>query len=153
MSATGHDLAVPDDLLNPFTGELVPATDIARVAATLDDLRDLRQKLNDTVALFTEAVIAESRRVGTRTLTAGAVKLELSADSTIEWDIEELLKLRDLGLPEDRYNQLVQQTVSFKVNGSVAKQLEGASEEYAAIIANARVRVPKRQYVTIKGAS
>lgn len=151
MSEPGTDLAVPEDLLNPFTGELVPSTDIARVAATLDDLREIRQKLNDAVAVFTEAVIAESRRVGSKTLTAGAVKLELSADSTIEWDVEELLKLRDLGLPEARYDELVQQTVSFKVNGSVARQLEGASEEYAAVINNARVRLPKKQYVTVKG--
>lgn len=147
---SGTDLALPDELLNPFTGELVSTGDLARVAATLDDLREIRQKLNDAVAVFTEAVIAESRRVGSKTLTAGAVKLELSADSTIEWDVEELLKLRDLGLPEARYDELVQQTVSFKVNGSVARQLEGASEEYASIIQRARVRVPRRQYVSTR---
>jgi hypothetical protein len=150
MSEPGTDLALPEELLNPFTGELVPSGDIARVAATLDDLREVRQRLNDAVALFTEAVIVESRRVGTRTLTAGGVKLELSADSTIEWDVEELLKLRDLGLPEARYDELVQQTVSFKVNGSVARQLEGASEEYAAVINRARIRVPRKQYVSLK---
>jgi len=150
MSEPGTDLALPAEILNPFTGELIPTADLARVAATLDDLRQVKQKLNDAVAAFTEAVIVESRRQGTRTLTAGGVKLEVSAENTIEWDIEELLKLRDLGLPEARYDELVQQTVSFKVNGSVARQLEGASEEYKVVIERARVRVPKRQYVSVK---
>jgi hypothetical protein len=150
MSEPSTDLALPDEILNPFTGELVPTGDLARVAATLDDLRGIRQKLNDAVAAFTEAVIVESRRQGTRTLTAGGVRLEVSADNTIEWDVEELLKLRDLGLPETRYNELVQQTISFKVNGSVARQLEGASEEYAKVIDRARVRVPRKQYVSLR---
>jgi signal transduction histidine kinase len=150
MSEPNTDLALPEDLLNPFTGELVPTGDLARVAATLDDLRGIRQKLNDAVAAFTEAVIAESRRQGTRTLQAAGVRLEVSADNTIEWDVEELLKLRDLGLPEARYNELVQQTVTFKVNGSVARQLEGASEEYAKVIDRARVRVPRKQYVSVR---
>lgn len=150
MSEPGTDLALPAELLNPFTGELVPTGDLERVAATLDDLRQVKQKLNDAVAAFTEVVLAESRRQGTRTLRTSGVKLEVSGDNEIEWDVEELLKLRDLGLPEGRYDELVQQTVSFKVNGSVARQLEGASEEYAAIIGRARVRQPRRQYVTVK---
>ena len=84
MSEPGTDLALPAEILNPFTGELIPTADLARVAATLDDLRQVKQKLNDAVAAFTEAVIVESRRQGTRTLTAGGVKLEVSAENTID---------------------------------------------------------------------
>ena len=147
---TSTDLALPAELLNPVTGELVPTSDLGKVAEALDTLRAARAALSDATAAFTEVIVAESKRQGTKTLTAAGVRLEVSADSEIQWDVEELLKLRDLGLPEDRYTALVTMVVSYKVNGSVARQIEGASPEYAAVVDRARVRVPKRPYVSVK---
>lgn len=144
------DLAIPDELLNPITGELVPTSNVVQVAATLEALREYRDRLNVAIAVFSEPLIMESRRLGTRTLTAGALRAEVSSDHEIEWDLDALAKLLDVGLPQERYDELVRATVTYKVNGTVARQLAGASPEYAAVIERAKVRIPKRQYVTVK---
>lgn len=144
------EVARTDEILEPLTGELIPATDMPAVADALTRLRAHQQAVRDAITAFTEAVIWESQRQGTKTLTTSAGVLEVSADNEIEWDIEELGKLRDLGLPEERFNELVQATVSYKVDGRVARSIESANEGYARVIGLARVRVPKRQYVRIR---
>lgn len=143
---------VPAELLNPMTGELVNVHDLPRLAEVIEALREHRQQVNDTMAAFTEAVAAESRRQGTRTLAAGDWVLELSADSAIEWDVPALFALENAGLPRERMNELVRSEITYKVDGRVARQLAGASPAYKAIIEAATVRVPRRQYVTVKGA-
>ena len=137
-------------VLQPLTGELVDPRDLPALGDALEKLREYRQQVSDAIAAFTEAVVAESRRLGTKTLDAGPVVLNVSADSEIEWDLQALEKLRDLGLPEERMNELVRPTVTYKVDGRVAKQLAGASPDYKVVIEAAAVRVPKRQYVTVK---
>lgn len=144
------DLAVPDELVNPLTGELVPSSDLPAVALTLEALREHRQRVSDAIGAFTEAVVAESRRQGTKTLTAGGVRLEVSADSEVQWDMTELARLVDIGLPPDRYGELVTEIVTYKVDGTVARQLAGSNPEYARIIEAAKGRVPKRAYVSVK---
>lgn len=145
------DIALPAELLNPLTGELVPTTDMPAVAVTLEALREHRQRVNDAIAAFTEAVVAESVRQGTRTLTAGGVRLEVSAPSEVEWDVELLgRELRAAGLPEDRVDALLRPTVTYKVDGRVARELAGSNAEYARVIERAKVRTPRKQYVSVK---
>lgn len=145
------ELDVPVEILNPVTGELVPAGDVEVVTDNLLRLRDLRQQLTDAIAAFTDALVAESRRQGTRTLTAAGTKVQVSAPDAVEWDIEQLVDgLRAAGLPEARLNELVRSTVTYQVDGSVARQLAGASAEYKAAVEAAKRRVPKRQYVTVR---
>lgn len=144
------DLAVPDELLNPLTGELVRTADLPAVAVALEQLREHRQQVADAIGAFSEAVVAESRRLGTRTLTAGAVRLEVSADSEIEWDVSHLFKLRGAGLPDERLDALVRPQVTYKIDGTVARQLAGSNPVYARIIDEAKVRVPKKPYVRVK---
>jgi hypothetical protein len=143
------ELDLPVEILNPVSGELVPAADLDRVTGALIELRDLRRRVSDAVAAFTDAVVAESQRQGTRTLTAGGVQVKVSAPDEIDWDLDVLDELRSLGLPDARFDELLVATVTYRVNGSVARQLAGASKEYAAVIERAKRRVPKRQYVTV----
>ncbi len=147
---TSTEVALPDELLNPISGELVPTRDTAAVAHTLLDLRDYKAAVQDAISAFSEAVIQESRRQGTKTLNVGDVTLKVSADSEVVWDHEFLMDaLRAAGLPEERIDELVTMTVTYTVNGSVARQLAGASPEYAEVIEAAKSRVPKKVYVSV----
>ncbi len=147
---TSTEVALPDELLNPISGELVPVRDLPAVAISLTDLRDLKAQVQDAISAFSEAVIQESRRQGTKTLNVGDVTLKVSADSEVVWDVEFLTDaLRAAGLPEERIDELVTMTVTYTVNGSVARQLAGASPEYAEVIEAAKRRVPKKVYVSV----
>jgi hypothetical protein len=137
------------DLVQPFTGELIAAGDVPKLAETIDELRALRQRANDAIAAFTQAVADESRRQGTKTLTADGWTVKLSPDSEPGWDVSVLTELLAAGLPEERYHALVTEVVSYKVDANVARQLEGASEVYAEIVGRARSRVPKNPYASV----
>ncbi len=146
---TSTEVALPDELLNPISGELVPVRDTAAVAHTLQDLRELKNTVQEAISAFSEAVIQESRRQGTKTLNVGDVTLKVSSDHEVTWDIEILQLLLDEGLPPERYAELVTEILEYKVNASVARQLAGASPEYAEIINAAKGSQPKRQYVSV----
>ncbi len=147
---TSTEIALPDELLNPISGELVRTADAAAVAATLVDLKDLKNRVQAAIGAFSEAVIQESRRQGTKTLAVGGMTLKVSADSEVVWDVDFLMEgLRDAGLPEERINELVTMVVSYSVNGSVARQLAGASEKYAEVIEASKSRRQKTQYVSV----
>lgn len=144
------ELAMPEELLNPISGELVLTSDIDRVAVTLDQLKQHRQRVNEAIAEFTFPLLLASRQQGTKTLRAGGLTFAISSGFDLTWDTEVLLELLDAGLPQERYDELVTQTVEFKVNGSVARALSGSNPAYAEIIERARIRNPKTQSATVK---
>lgn len=150
MTEPGVQLEQTREILNPITGELVPVHDLQRVAESVEILREAKRNLDDVIAAFTEATIEESKRLGTRTLTAGGIKLVVSSDTEVEWDVTALSALRDAGLPEERMNELVKAKVEWKVDALVAKQLAASNPEYKRIIDAAQTRVPAKQYVSIK---
>jgi len=65
------------------------------------------------------------------------------------WLLDVLEELLEAGLPEERYNDLVIQEVSYKVSGLEAKRIAAANPEYASIIERARQRVQKAPYVKV----
>jgi hypothetical protein len=137
------------ELVQPFTGELIQPGDVPKLAETIDELRALRQRANDAIAAFTQAVVDESRRQGTKTLTADGWTVKLSADSEPGWDVTVLTELLDAGLPESRYRDLVAEIISYKVDANVARQIAGASDVYAEIIGRASSRIPKNPYASV----
>lgn len=148
------DLAVNEsrELVLPGTGQIVNLDDAAEVARALSSLRDWKRHADGARAVLEAALVEESARQGTKTLHLGAVTASVSADTELTWDITELVKLLDAGLPAERYQALVGETVTYKVNAAVAKQIAGANPAYAVIVAAAQTRTPKRQYVRIEGA-
>jgi hypothetical protein len=144
------DVALPVELVNPLTGELVPTADTAAVAQVVSDLREYEKRVYAARKAFSDVLLEESRRLGTKTLHLGAVTVKISDDHEVVWDIELLQMLQEAGLPAERYADLVTETVSYKVNGSVARQLAGASPEYAEIIDAAKGSAPKTQYVSVQ---
>jgi hypothetical protein len=145
------DLAVivPENLLDVRTGELVEATP-ANAADLLFAARELRAKMMGLVKDCEAVLIDESRRQGTKTLHLPAGTAEITGGSAREWDLGTLLDLLELGLPEERYNDLVVATTTYKVDARVAKQLEAANPAYAKVIDAARTYVDKPFRVSVK---
>ena len=151
MAAAPRNVTV--ELLDPTTGELVPYDDLPALAVAVAGIRAYRDKLNDTLAAFSDAIIQQSKQQGTMTMNVGAAVVKVSADSEVQWDIPALQDgLLEAGIPQERLDQLIVAKVEFKVNGTVARQLAGANPEYKAAIEAAKIRVPKKQYVTVKPA-
>lgn len=140
-----------DDIVVPGTGEIVSLAEASGVARALRAIREHKQQVEDVRALLERALVEESERAGTKTLHLGdGLTASIGPDTEIEWDLDELEKLKDAGLPDERYAELVTEVVSYKVNASVAKQIEGANARYGEIVVRARNRVPKRQTVRIE---
>jgi hypothetical protein len=110
----------------------------------------MRAQILDLVKDCEAVLLEESRRQGTKTLHLPDGTAEVSGGTALEWDIDVLAELQAVGLPEDRYGELVVTTVTQKVDARVAKQLEAANPEYAAIIERARRYEPRPWRVSIK---
>jgi hypothetical protein len=140
--------ALPARLIVPWTGEVLDASPATACRALLE-ARRLREQIKVFEELAREYVLLDSQRQGTKTLHYGEATATVKGDRELVWDMTELVKLLDAGLPQERYNDLVTEEVSYKVNAAVAKQLEAANEKYAAIIGQARHYLPKRPYVSV----
>lgn len=145
------DLAVivPDQLLDVRTGEIVPATP-SKAVELLYAAREMRAKMLGLVKDCEAVLLEESRRQGTKTLHLPEGTAEITGGSAPDWALGTLTELLDLGLPQERYDELVVATTTYKVDARVAKQLEGANPEYAEVIGRARSYVEKPWRVTVK---
>lgn len=145
-----EEMVAVREILNPLSGEMVRADDMQMVAVSIEMLKDRKRQLDEVIAAFSEAAVEESRRLGTKTINLDGFALLISADQTLVWDVEKLLELRDLGLPEERYAELVKPTVEYRVDARVANQLAKANPDYARVIDAARGYEPRRQYASVK---
>lgn len=141
--------ALPVELLDVRTGEIVEATP-AKAAELMVAAREMRGRLLGLVKDCEAVLLDESRKQGTKTLHYPEGTATITGGQDLIWNLEILLQLRDRGLPEDRYNELVVATVTYKVNAAVAKQLEAANTEYAEVIGMARSYEAKPWRVSIK---
>ncbi len=147
------DLVTIREILNPVTGELVPAEDINGVAHAVKALRDLNTRIRDAVADATTVLVEESRRQGTKTLALANVTVVVSGGPETVWDVEQLRNLLDeRGCPQDRIEALIKTEVTYKVDARVAKQLAAANEEYAHVIELCKSTNGKPFYVKVKEA-
>jgi hypothetical protein len=149
VAVTSTDLERPATLIDVRTGEVLPATPDNAIDL-LKAARDIRQRILDLVKACEFVLREESQRQGKKTLHLPGGTAQISGGAELEWDLDILAELQALGLPEDRYGELVVQTVSYKVSAAVAKQLEAANESYAAVIRRARSYVEKPFRVSIK---
>jgi hypothetical protein len=137
-------------IVHPLTGELIPTKELRKVADAIEDVRLLEARLRDAKAELTEVLAEHARRIGTKTFSVEGRTVIVSPDKELKWDVDELVKLLELGLPEETYDRLVTAVVTYKVNAAVANQIASANEEYAEIIARAKSYEPKRQYVSLR---
>ena len=136
------------ELVDPRTGELV--SDPPRVAELVRYFRDQRRAYMDQIKAGEWLLVQEAERQGTRTFPLGDLTVEVKEDREIVWDLEILERLREMGLPEERWSKLVTEEISYKVNANVAKQIAGANPQYAEVIGRARTDHSKGQRVYVR---
>lgn len=142
--------STPTDLLNPATGEIVPATP-ANAAELAAALRELRVKISGAIKDCEAVLVDESARVGSKTLRLGGLTARVTGGSEIVWDVEKLRKsLARAGCPEERLLELIVETVEYKVNQTVARQLAAANPKYAKAIDGAKTRHETPTRVSVK---
>lgn len=146
---TGTDLVAPAALLDVRTGELVEATP-DKAAELLVAMRQFKAQILDAVKACEYVLLEESQRQGTKTLRLQNVAAVVSGGSELDWDLDVLGELRAAGLPEERFNELVVATVTYRVNAAVAKQLAAANPIYASVIERARGTVERPWRVSIR---
>src|SRR5262245_34906783 len=120
IGASVSELAVPAELVDVRTGEFLPATP-ENAAELLVAARELRTKLMSLVHDCEAVLLAASRERGTKTLHLPAGVATVSGGSEVVWDISTLARLIAVGLPDERYGELVATVVTYKVNAAVAK--------------------------------
>lgn len=150
----GLEVAVQEPapmLMLPTTGELISRDDPAACARALQEMDDLETKLKVLKGALREVLLEESVRVGGKTLHfGGGITATITTPVSTIWDHTVLAELVAAGLPEDRYEALVKTEISFKINGSIAKELAGANPVYAEIIERAKTRIEKTPSVAVK---
>lgn len=146
---TTTDLALPEQLVDVRTGELLPATPDNAVSL-LAAAREMRGRILSLVKDCEAVLLEEAKRQGTKTLHLDGGTATVSGGPKPEYDITILRELLDLGLPGERWDDLHVATISYKVDGRVVKQLEGANAEYAAVIARSRSYVDEPLRVSVK---
>lgn len=138
------------ELIIPTTGELVDLDDPAFCARALYELKELKARIRELEGYLKDSVLQESTRVGGKTLHfEGGFTAKISTPNEIRWDYTVLLELIDAGLPEERFNELVLIEQTYKVDGSIVRQLQGANPVYAEIIDRAKEVVPRTPSVTV----
>lgn len=140
--------SLPESVVNPVTGELLLLEDPAAVAIYLDEVRQLEDKLRFVKRILGERLAEESRVQGTQVLHMPGVVVTLTRKKEIEWDMPKLRELKALGLPEQRFNELVRQTIETKVLANEAKKIAAANPAYREVIEAARSDREGEPYVS-----
>ncbi len=145
------DLVTIQHVLNPVTGELIPASDVNGVAEAVKGLRQLSQQIRDAIADATVILVEESRRQGTKTLALQDVTVEIRGGTQVVWDIEQLRRdLESLGCPQAALDLLIKTQITYKVDARKANHMAGANEDYAAAIAAAKTTHETSFTVSVK---
>lgn len=144
---TDLERAISREVANPITGELIDVTDPASCAIAIAELRVLEDRIKEVRRVLGATLVDESRRLGTKTLHLPGAEVTLTESRSIVWDLEVLAELRDLGLPEERWNELVRTTVEERVNANVAKSIAGGNDEYRRVVEAARTDHVGDRYV------
>lgn len=143
-------MATSTELVLVTTGELIDLSNTRQVVDALEHIRRLEYELRETKKALTEAVAEECQKQGTKTLHLGDVSAELTGGTRVEWDMDRLAHLKDLGLPDDRWNALVTIEQTYKVNAAEAKRIASANPAYANVIETARQTVPASYRVSVR---
>lgn len=139
------------EVILPWSAEVIDVSTPEGVTRALAEANLFYHELRRFQSAMKERLIAESDHQGKRILELAGRKVEVeSADTAVEitWDLAKLAVLLELGLPTERWAELV--TYSPSVDKRVANQLS-RNPEYKRIIDAASVeRKPRARRVTVK---
>lgn len=143
-----HTEEAPREVLDPFTGELVTATDLRSAALLIRRIREAEAQFAKLKKGITGwfADYCDERAEWTVDFGGFKVSVPPPTASDIDWQMDELEKLEAL-LPPDRYAELVKQTVSYEPQTRALQNAAKAGGEIGQIIERAQVRRPKKRYL------
>lgn len=148
-----NELALPEQIILPLSGEVVLASDPQQVARALDHMREIKRMSEDAARALSLAFAELSKQRGSQTiaLEGGASAVISSGEQTVYDPVPLMEALREAGMPEDILSELIVETVEYKVDAVRVKQAARANPAYAAAV-NEHSRVEeKARYVTLKG--
>lgn len=143
-----HDEEAPREVVDPFTGELVLRSDLAKTALLIRKIRDQERSFSKIKQWATDAFAEHCDERAEWTVDFGGFKVSIPPPtaSDIDWQMDELEKLEAL-LPPERYAELVKQTVTYEPQTRALQNAAKAGGEIGAIIARAERRKPKTRYL------
>jgi hypothetical protein len=144
-------IAEQPQLVVPLTGELVDLRDPNHVAAALNQVREMKNQLDNARMVLEQVLRLEAVRQGTKTLHLEKCTAVISGGETVEYDGEQLIRLLEqAGMPQERINEIVETVVTYKVNALKAKHAAGANPDYAAAVTATRTVKPTYWRVSIR---
>jgi hypothetical protein len=140
----------PREVVDPFTGELVTRTDLPAAVKLVRTIRDTEERFKAIKAWVTDAFTekADSEAQWTYHIAGMTVSVDPPTATNLTWDTEELKKLKPL-LGEERFRDLVHETIVYEPQTWKLKNAAKAGGEIAAIIERAQKRTPKTRYLKI----
>jgi hypothetical protein len=137
-----------DQAIVPWSGEALSLTDTPAVARSLKEARQFKTELTRFIQGLEGVLLEHMDEHGKHTLRFGdtTIRGDTNTDD-YDYDVTVLQELLDAGLPADRFSELVQQRVEFRVMKNVAKEVAASRPEYREILDRARVLKPKTRHV------
>lgn len=144
-------MSTTETAIVPWTGEQIDIHNPADAALALERIKEFSPRLAEFRARCTQTLLDESARRGQLRFETGRYAIEVRGQGeSVEYDLEKLAVLRDEGLPDERWAELVK--LEPKVSAVVIKQLR-RNPTYDKIIERAvKNRSPKHPYVSVKEA-
>lgn len=137
-------------LLDVQTGELLPLK-VENAARVINAARAMKANVNQIVNEATAYLVDMSMEQGTKTLHDGGETVTITGGPSLDYDPVELRReLEVAGCPENRISAAIIETVSYKVDRSVLRQLAAANPDYKAAIERAELEVEKPYRASIK---
>lgn len=138
-------------VLIPRTGEVIDPRDTAACVNALDDLRRLGFEIAAAKRALSQAVAEHRQLVGKNTFTVGGRAVEVKGGEKKTIDPLILGRgLREAGMPEERVDDIVQPSVTFKVDARAAQQAGKTNPKYQAALDRATTTEEAPWTITIK---
>lgn len=141
--AESMELAIPE------IGEVVNLADPDSCALAYDRLDVLAKQIQSLRGLLRAELVRHASEYGAGTIRTERAEITVASPSELVWNLDVLRELQAAGLPKERWDALVEVTVSHKVKAGVANQIEKANPVYGEIVGRARSRHPKPPTVSV----
>lgn len=146
MTEAGTDLVIPS------TGEIVDLSEPRAVADAVAELEALERQVRAQKDRLRDLLVAESRRLGTKTLRWGKREVTIKGGSMTVYDADAIeAELLEAGMPAEQVAEIVVEkvTIEKRVDARRAKRAADVNPEYAAILERHSTVVEQRHSVTV----
>lgn len=146
MTEAGTDLVIPS------TGEIIDLSEPRAVADAIAELEALERQVRAQKDRLRDLLVAESRRLGTKTLRWGKREVTIKGGSMTVYDADAIeAELLEAGMPAEQVAEIVVEkvTIEKRVDARRAKRAGDANPEYAAILERHSTVVEQRHSVTV----